>query len=187
MTAAAPLDSLIVPDAQAWQQWLLAHAENSAGTWLVLAKKGVTSPTSLTYQQALEEALCDGWIDGQRRSRDAHTFLQRFTPRRPSSLWSQRNVAIVARLAEQGRLRERGLAEIERARADGRWERAYAGSATAETPAELRAALAQNPAAEAAFAALSRADRYQALHPILIAANDGVRRARIAALVSRLT
>jgi uncharacterized protein YdeI (YjbR/CyaY-like superfamily) len=107
MVMSTPEEPLVLADADAWRSWLLEHEAGSDGEWLVLAKKGVREPTSLTYQEALEEALCSGWIDGQRRSRDAGTFLQRYTPRRPRSIWSQRNVGIIARLEEAGRMRER--------------------------------------------------------------------------------
>ena len=186
MTTPAPISPLVVPNVDAWRDWLVRFDEVSDGTWLTLAKKGTTSPTALSYQEALEEALCSGWIDGQRRALDAHVFVQRFTPRRPRSMWSQRNVDIVARLADAGRLRPRGVTEIERAQADGRWELAYPGSAAAEVPDDLRRALAAYPGAEALFAALSRADRFSALHPILTASDEGIRARRIATLVARL-
>jgi uncharacterized protein YdeI (YjbR/CyaY-like superfamily) len=180
MVMSTPEEPLVLADADAWRSWLLEHEAGSDGEWLVLAKKGVREPTSLTYQEALEEALCSGWIDGQRRSRDAGTFLQRYTPRRPRSIWSQRNVGIIARLEEAGRMRERGRAEVDRARADGRWEAAYAGPATAEVPGELAAALAADPAARAAFEALSGSARYSVLHPVL-SARDAASRERAAA------
>ncbi|MEV1003896.1 hypothetical protein [Nonomuraea sp. NPDC050202] len=104
----------VFPDAAAWRSWLSEHHGTSTEAWVVLAKKGTTEPTSLTYEQALEEALCHGWIDGLTRSRDATTYLQRYTPRRPRSRWSQRNIARVARLREQGRMQPAGLAAAER-------------------------------------------------------------------------
>lgn len=186
MNSQQPLEPLIVSDVAAWRSWLLQHDDSSDGVWLLLAKKGTTTPTVLTYQGALEEALCSGWIDGQRKSRDAHTYLQRFTPRRARSIWSQRNVGIIAELSAAGRLRTRGIAEVERAKADGRWERAYAGPATAEVPRELTAALEESPAAQRAFDALSRAERYSALHPILTAPSATTRTRRVAALIARL-
>src|SRR5213080_3711084 len=113
---------LIVVDAPAWHDWLRENHAESDGAWLVLAKKNVTTPTSLTYDEALEEALCHGWIDGQRRGRDDKTFLQRYTPRRAQSMWSQRNVGLIARLEQDGRMQDAGRAEVERAKADGRWD-----------------------------------------------------------------
>src|SRR5262245_45646447 len=108
--------TLSVADAAAFRAWLDANHDGSDGFWLVLAKKGTTDPTSLMYAEALEEALCQGWIDGQRRSRDATTFVQRFTPRRRTSQWSKRNVRISEELIADRRMRPAGLAEIERAK-----------------------------------------------------------------------
>lgn len=142
---------LTVADAAAWRAWLTEQHENQTGVWLILAKKGVTEPTSLTYDQALDEALCHGWIDGQARRRDETTYRQRFTPRRARSPWSKRNVGIVARLVTEGRMHPAGLAEVERAKADGRWDAAHAGPATSETPSDLAAALAAEPKAGANF------------------------------------
>ena len=177
---------LILADITEWRSWLVSNESTCDGIWLVLAKKGVTNPTSLTYQEALEEALCSGWIDGRRKTVDADTFQQRFTPRRTRSIWSQRNVEIVGRLLHEGRLRPRGAVEIERAKADGRWERAYPGQASAEIPADLRNALSAAPAAQTGFSRLSRADRYTALHPILTAPNPAARARRVTSLIARL-
>lgn len=178
-------DRLVVADAAAWRSWLDTHEDSSDGVKLVLAKKGTTSPTSLTYAEALEEALCSGWIDGRRNAIDDATFQQHFTPRRRASLWSQRNVTLVTRLTDEGRMRPRGQSEIDRARADGRWERAYAGQASVETPDDLAAALAASPAAAARFAALTSAGRYSAIHPLITAADERVRANRLARLVAR--
>ncbi|MCG7286882.1 YdeI/OmpD-associated family protein [Cellulomonas sp. ACRRI] len=183
--AAAPAP-LVVADAAAWRAWLDAHEHETDGVWLVLAKKGTVDPTSLTYAEALDEALCSGWIDGQKRSRDDATFLQRFTPRRARSIWSQRNVEHIARLTADGRMRPRGHGEVELARADGRWDRAYAGSATAEVPADLLAALDAVPAARAAFDALDRQARYSVLHPLMVAPSPEVRAQRVARAVRAL-
>ncbi|ALJ19780.1 hypothetical protein AOA12_07615 [Microbacterium sp. No. 7] len=177
---------LVVADAAAWRAWLDEHEHEPDGVWLLLAKKGVTEPTSLSYAQALDEALCSGWIDGQSKSIDERTYRQRFTPRRARSMWSARNVGHIARLAEEGRLRPRGLAEVERARGDGRWDRAYAGSATIETPADLRAALDAHPPAAEVFAGLNAQGRYAVLHRVVTAATDKTRAARIARLVAAL-
>ncbi|MGA5760486.1 YdeI/OmpD-associated family protein [Nonomuraea bangladeshensis] len=111
----------IFEDAAAWRDWLERHAGSASEVWVVLAKKGTVEPTRLTYEEAVEEALCHGWIDGLTRSRDAATYLQRYTPRRPRSAWSRSNVDRVARLTAAGRMRPAGLAAVERARADGRW------------------------------------------------------------------
>ena len=183
--ATEPHPQLIVSDVTAWRAWLDTNEHLSDGVWLVLAKKGTTEPTSLSYQQSLDEALCSGWIDGQKKSLDAATFMQRYTPRRKRSMWSLRNTGIVEELIAQGRMRERGMAEIELAKADGRWERAYAGSATIEVPPALKTALAASPAAAAAFEALSRAERFSALHPLTSAANETVLTQRLAKLLTK--
>jgi uncharacterized protein YdeI (YjbR/CyaY-like superfamily) len=124
------LPELILDDATAWRVWLTDHHASQPGVWLVLAKKGTVEPTSLVYDQALEEALCHGWIDGQARRRDETTYRQRFTPRRKKSSWSQRNVGIVTRLISEGRMHPAGVAEVERAKGDGRWDAASAGQAS---------------------------------------------------------
>jgi uncharacterized protein YdeI (YjbR/CyaY-like superfamily) len=177
---------LVVADVDAWRAWLAEHVTDQRGVWLLLAKKGASGPTTLTYAQALEEALCQGWIDGQARSVDAATYRQRFTPRRTRSLWSRRNVGLVERLAAEGRLQPAGLAEVERARADGRWDAAYAGPATIEVPAELAAALAAEPGARAAFDALNGQNRYAVLHRVVTAVRPETRTRRIEQLVAML-
>jgi uncharacterized protein YdeI (YjbR/CyaY-like superfamily) len=159
----ADVSELIVADAAAWRRWLGKHHTTSAGVWLVLAKKGVTGPTSLTYSQALEEALCHGWIDGQTGLRDDATYRHRFTPRRPRSRWSARNVGIVSALRAEGRMLPAGEAEVERAQRDGRWEVAYSGSAAIEVPADLAAALSAHPKAQAMFDILTSHNRYAIL------------------------
>lgn len=187
MIEPSPSPYLVFADVAAWRVWLDSNEEVSDGVWLLLARKGTTSPTSLTYAEALDEALCSGWIDGQKKSNDAETFLQRFTPRRQRSLWSVRNLGLVAGLIEQGRMRDRGHAEIARAKADGRWDRAYAGPATAVAPDDFLAALAEVPAAAEAFAALGSGGRYSVLHPIITAPSAVSRANRIAKQVASLT
>ncbi|WP_258046158.1 YdeI/OmpD-associated family protein [Leifsonia shinshuensis] len=180
------MTELIVADAAAWRAWLDANEDASDGVWLVLAKKGTTDPTSLSYAQAVDEALCSGWIDGQKRSRDATTFVERFTPRRSASLWSQRNIGLVEALTAEGRMRPRGHAEIERAKADGRWERAYASSRTASVPDDLAAALEVSAAAAATFATLNAANRYSVIHRIITAPSATSRGNRLAKLIGML-
>jgi uncharacterized protein YdeI (YjbR/CyaY-like superfamily) len=176
----------VFTDVAAWREWLDTHEATSDGIWLMLAKKGTVSPTSLTYAQALDEALCSGWIDGQKRSHDAATFVERFTPRRARSLWSMRNVEHVERLLDEGRMRPRGQQEIDRAKSDGRWERAYAGSATVEVPDDLAAALHAAPAAQANFEALNSQGRYSVLHPLITAPNEDARLRRLQKVMARL-
>jgi uncharacterized protein YdeI (YjbR/CyaY-like superfamily) len=180
------LPVLTVGDAAAWHSWLDEHHGDLAGVWLVLARKGTTQPTSLTYDQALEEALCEGWIDGQVRRGDERTYQQRFTPRRARSPWSARNVGIVERLTVEGRMRRAGLAEVERARADGRWTAAYAGQASIEVPPDLSAALHANPDAQEMFGALSSRNRYAILYRIQGARRADTRARRIEHFVAML-
>ena len=184
--ASADLLELIVPDAAAWQAWLEEHHQAARGVWLVLAKKGTETPTTLTYSQALEEAICFGWIDGQLRRRDAATYYQRFTPRQARSVWSQGNVALVERLIAAGRVRPAGLAQVERARADGRLAAAYAGPARAEVPDDLVAALRGAPAAAARFDALNGINRYAILHRIEAAKRADTRARRVEQFVAML-
>lgn len=173
-------------DGAAWRAWLREHHDTPAGVWLVLAKKGTTEPTNLTYDQALEEALCHGWIDGQGRRRDEATSLQRFTPRRPRSSWSKRNVAIAERLIAEGRMHPAGIAEVGRAKADGRWEAAYAGSASIEVPPDLAKALAAEPRAQAMFEILTRQNQYAVLYRITTAKRAETRARRIEQFVAML-
>ena len=124
---ATELPELLVPDHVAWHSWLDANHAGMTGIWLVLAKKAqgsTTGPTTLTYDEALEEAVCYGWVDGQVGRRDQLTYRQRFTPRRYKSVWSANNVALAERLISQGRMSPAGLAAVERAKADGTWEAA---------------------------------------------------------------
>ena len=177
---------LIVKDAAAWRAWLHEHHPQTTGVRLVLAKKGATEPTSLTYDEALDEALCYGWIDGKSNRRDDRTYYQRFTPRRSRSPWSQRNVGIIARLEEQGRMQPAGRAEVERAKVDGRWDAAYAGSADMEVPADLVAALSERPRAQAMFDVLTRLNRYAILYQIQDAKRPETRVRRLDKYVAML-
>jgi uncharacterized protein YdeI (YjbR/CyaY-like superfamily) len=180
------LSELIVADAAAWRGWLSAHHEDEPGVWLILAKKGTTEPTNLTYDQALQEALCHGWIDGLLRRRDERTYRQRFTPRRARSPWSKRNVGIVERLLAEGRMHPAGLAAVARAKADGRWESAYPGQASIEVPADLAAALAGEPRAQATFEILTSQNRYAVLYRIHNAKRRDTRLRRIEQFVAML-
>jgi uncharacterized protein YdeI (YjbR/CyaY-like superfamily) len=182
----AELPTLLVADAAAWRAWLDEHEDDAGGVWLVLAKKGTTEPTSLTYDEALQEALCSGWIDGQVRAADAQTYRQRFTPRRPRSGWSRRNVELVAALSAAGRMRPAGLAEVERAKADGRWQAAYAGAASIAVPADLIEALAADPAARAMFDRLTSQNRYAILYRLHTAKRPETRQRRLEQFVAML-
>ena len=186
MVMAPELPELTVTDRRAWRAWLGRHHDDPSGVWLVLAKKGTTRPTSLNYDQALEEALCHGWIDGQVGRRDETTYRQRFTPRRSRSPWSKRNVGIAERLVQEGRMRPAGLAEVERAKADGRWETAYAGQASMAVPPDLQAALARDPRARAMFDRLTSQNRYAVLYRIGNAKRADTRARRIEQYVAML-
>jgi uncharacterized protein YdeI (YjbR/CyaY-like superfamily) len=180
------LSELLLADAAAWRGWLQEHDGDEVGVELVLAKKGTTEPTTLTYDQALEEALCHGWIDGQVRRRDERTYRQRFTPRRARSQWSERNVGIVERLLAEGRIAPAGLAEIERAKDDGRWQAAYPGQKTIAVPDDLAQALAAEPRASANFELLSSQNRYSVLYRIHSAKRESTRVRRIEDFVAML-
>jgi uncharacterized protein YdeI (YjbR/CyaY-like superfamily) len=180
------LPEMVFPDTEAWRLWLEEHHADKRGIWLVLAKKGTSEPTSMGYQEALREALCQGWIDGQTKRRDDATFMQRFTPRRARSPWSARNVKIADRLVAEGRMKPAGVAEMERAKADGRWEVAYAGPATIEMPDDLTAALAANPRAQAMFEILTSQNRYAILYRIGQVKREATRAAKIETFVAML-
>jgi uncharacterized protein YdeI (YjbR/CyaY-like superfamily) len=177
---------LTVADATAWSEWLRNQGRQAEGVWLVLAKKGTTDPTTLSYEEALEEAICHGWVDGQLAKGDERTFRRRFTPRRSGGAWSKRNVAIATRLIEDGRMRRTGLVAVEQAKADGRWDRAYAGQATMEVPSDLAAALKATPPAKARFERLSSANRYSVLYRVTTAKRAETRQRRIQQFVAML-
>ncbi|MFN2570918.1 MAG: YdeI family protein [Gemmatimonadales bacterium] len=177
---------LLIADIAAWRTWLAGNHATSSGVGLVLAKKGVTEPTRLTYDDALPEALCYGWIDGQLTRRDDATYRVRFTPRRARSAWSKRNTETVDRLIADGRMQPAGLAEVERARADGRWGRAYAGSASIDVPDDLRDALVASPRAQAMWDVLTRRNRYAVLYRVHEAKRAATRARRIAQYVEML-
>jgi uncharacterized protein YdeI (YjbR/CyaY-like superfamily) len=183
---AEEIPELAVANVAAWRKWLAANHADPSGVWLVLAKKGTVRPTSLTYDQALEEALCYGWIDGQVQRRDDMTYRQRFTPRRRRSPWSARNVGIVTRLVAEGRVQPSGQAEIDRARVDGRWQAAYDGPRTIEVPPDLAAALAAQPRAQAMFDILTSQNRYAVVLRVHDAKRADTRARRIKEYVAML-
>lgn len=179
------LAELLVPDADAWRKWLAEFHAHSPGVWLVLHKKG-GSVTELNYEQALTEALCMGWIDGQLGRRDEGSYRQRFTPRTPKSPWSLKNVERVLALTEQGRMQPAGQAAVDAAKADGRWQAAYRGQATAEAPVDLTEAIAANPLAQQAYRTLSAGNRYALTYRVNEAKRPETRARRIAAFVEML-
>jgi uncharacterized protein YdeI (YjbR/CyaY-like superfamily) len=170
---------------RAFETWLRRNHASSDGVWLLIAKPGADKPT-ITYPQAVEVALCYGWIDGQKKSIDTQHWLQRFTPRRARSMWSKANRAKAESLMQSGRMQPSGMAEIERARADGRWDAAYDGARTAAVPSDLQAALDAEPEASAFFAGLDRANRYAVLWRVQTAIRPETRSKRIKTLVSML-
>ena len=179
------LEELVVADADALRAWLLVHHETSPGVWLALTRKGGTV-TSLTWQQAVDEALCVGWIDGQARARDSETSSIRFTPRRARSMWSQRNVGHVARLEAEGRMLPAGQQAVQAAKSDGRWAAAYAAQAEAEVPADLAAAIASDPAAQAMFNVLTRTNRFALIHRLGAVKRPATRERKIGEFVAML-
>jgi uncharacterized protein YdeI (YjbR/CyaY-like superfamily) len=168
-----------------WERWLESWHQRSSGVWLALAKKGA-GVSGLNYAEALDGAICFGWIDGQKAALDERLWLQRFTPRRPRGRWSQINRARADELAAAGRMRPAGAAQVEQAKLDGRWEAAYAGQRTAVVPEDLTAALAANPAAQEFFATLASANRYAILYRIDEAKRPLTRARRIERYVAML-
>ncbi|GJF31661.1 hypothetical protein KNE206_43610 [Kitasatospora sp. NE20-6] len=188
MTAgvAQELDIIAFASAADFDAWLGGHHAASPGIWLKLRRK-TPGVVSLDYAQALDVALCHGWIDGQKaRSEEDGWWLQRFTPRSARSRWSRINRDKALALIEQGRMRPAGLAEVERARADGRWEAAYDSARTAAVPDDLAAALQAEPAAAAAFATIDRQNRYAILYRVQEAKRPETRARRIATYVAML-
>jgi len=171
--------------AGAWAAWLEQHHADTPGVWLRIARKATGIPT-VTHAEALDVALCFGWIDGQRNRFDEQWFLQKFTPRRARSRWSRINCGKVDALTAEGRMRPAGLREVERAKADGRWDAAYASPRNAGVPPDFEDALAANPPAAATFATLTSANRYAFLYRIDEARRPETRARRIAQFVEML-
>ena len=180
------LIELTVKNRAAWRRWLEKNHRESPGVWLTLAKKAKPGATTLTYDEALEESLCFGWIEGQRAAGDGTNARQRFTHRGPRSRWSARNVGIVERLQAEGRMAPEGDAEVARAQADGRWAGAYAGPAKSVVPADLAAALRANAAAQAMFEILTSQNRYAILYRVETARRAETRAANVAKFVAML-
>jgi uncharacterized protein YdeI (YjbR/CyaY-like superfamily) len=184
-----PRDDLPVisfPSKEAWEEWLEAKHDGSEGLWIKFAKKASGIET-VVYAEALEVALCFGWIDGQLARFDDGWYLQRFTPRRPRSKWSQLNREKAQALIDKGAMRPAGLREVERAREDGRWEAAYPSPSKIEVPDDLRQALDANPAAREFFATLDAGNRYAVLYRVHDAKRADMRARRIERLVGMLT
>lgn len=172
-------------DTQAWHDWLDNHYDLQSGVWIQMARKG-TGIASISRAQALDIALCYGWIDGQAKSLDTTYFLQKFTPRRAKSMWSKVNVAFVEKLIEEGRMQPPGFAAIESAKADGRWDAAYASPKHATMPDDLAAALAANPQAQAGYDTLNKTNQYAALWQLMTVKTPQGRQARLEKLIALL-
>lgn len=185
MTLPTDLPVLAFADQAALEAWLEEHHESAPGLYVQIAKKASGVP-SVNWEQLVEVLLCFGWIDGRANRLDDSFYLQRITPRRPRSIWSAKNVATVERLVAEGRMRPAGLAAVEAAQADGRWERAYGGPATITVPDDLAAALDAEPAARAAFDALDSQNRFSVLVRVHTATTEKTRAKRIAAAVELL-
>ena len=179
------LPILLFPTSAAWAAWLDEHAATSPGVWLQLAKKDA-GHSSVTYAEALEVALCYGWIDGQKKGYDDQFWLQKFTPRGPKSIWSKVNRAKAEALIESGQMKPQGLAAVESARQDGRWDAAYDSQRTATVPDDFQASLDAHPQAAAFFATLNSVNRYAILFRIQTAANPTTRARRIEQFISML-
>jgi uncharacterized protein YdeI (YjbR/CyaY-like superfamily) len=176
---------LLFADRTAFRKWLSEHHALEPGIWLRIAKAGSTRQ-SVTYAEALDVALCFGWIDGQKKSHDADSFLQKFTPRQKKSSWSKRNREHVARLIASGEMHAAGLVAVEAAKADGRWDRAYDSPGTVTVPNDLQAALDAHPEAKAFFETLKGQNRYAILYRIQTAIKPETRARRIAEFVAML-
>ncbi len=181
-----PLPVMTFESTDAWDTWLAAHHADSPGLWLKIAKKGAAGRT-VSYSDALDVALCHGWIDGQKGRHDDEYWLQRFTPRKPGGNWSKINTDRAAALIASGRMRPAGLGEVERARADGRWEQAYESQSRMTVPEDLARALAANERARAFFATLDSANRYAILYRIGTAKKPETRAKRIDTFVTMLS
>jgi uncharacterized protein YdeI (YjbR/CyaY-like superfamily) len=173
-------------DAAEWEAWLDRHHDREAGVWLKIAKKG-SGRTSVTIKEALDGALCFGWIDSQRKAFDEHHYLQRYSPRRSTSAWSQVNVEKVEALVAAGRMREPGAAAVRAARADGRWDAAYQRQRDATVPDDLAAALAADDRARAGFEQLGRTDRYAVFLRLMKARTPAARAVQLEQVVASLT
>lgn len=169
----------------AWQKWLDVHNSSANGIWIKIAKKDSGIPT-VTYDEALDIALCYGWIDGIRKSVDEKYFMQKFTPRRPKSLWSKRNVGKVAELITAKKMRPAGLAEVEAAKADGRWQAAYDSQKDMVIPADFLAAVEKNPRAKKVFSTLNKSSLFAIYFRLSTAKTPETRARRFNVLLQKL-
>ncbi len=178
-------DTIFFPDAAAFEAWLNEHVDHRPGVWLKIAKKS-SGIASLTDDEAVDLGLCFGWISGQRKTLDDTYYLQKYVPRRPRSRWSQVNVGKVEELTAAGRMRPSGLAEVEAAKADGRWDAAYASQRNATVPPDLAAALAASPRAAQAFEALGRTRQFAVILDVVTTRTPETRSAHLRKAVATL-
>jgi len=181
----ADLPTILFSTQQDWEAWLMDHHAEVQGVWLKIAKKAAGTP-SVSYPEALDSALCYGWIDGQKASFDATHYLQKFTPRRPKSGWSKVNRVKATQLIAEGRMQPAGLRQVEAAKADGRWEAAYDSQSTITIPPDFQGALDDNATAREFFGTLNSVNRYAILYRIQTAAKPETRAARIKKFVEML-
>ncbi|MEV6397465.1 YdeI/OmpD-associated family protein [Streptomyces sp. NPDC051907] len=179
------VEIIVFEDEAALEAWMAEHYERESGVWLKIAKKG-SGVASVTITQALDVALCYGWIDGQRKSFDATYYLQKYTPRRPRSLWSQVNIRKVEALDAAGRMKAPGLAAVAAAKSDGRWDAAYASQREATVPEDLAAALEESHAAKSAFERLGKSARYSVVFPLMTARTPATRAQRLRRAIAAL-
>ena len=185
METYADLPVLFFEDALAWKKWLDKNYASPTGVWLKFAKKA-SGIASLNYAGALDEALCYGWIDGQTKSIDDIYYLQKFTPRRPKSIWSKRNIGKVTELIAAGKMQPSGLAQIEAAKTDGRWEKAYDSPANSTVPADFQIELDAHPKAKTFYETLSKTNSYAFLWRIQTAKRAETRAKHIARAIEML-
>ena len=185
MTAKNDSEIIAFPSAKEWEQWLGKTHASSSGVWLRLFKKG-SGLASVTHAEALNAALCYGWIDGQLKKHDEESWLRKFTPRRPNSVWSKRNRALVEQLAEAGKMRPAGLKEVEAAKADGRWNRAYDSPSKMTVPEDFLQELSKNKKARMLFETLNKANTYAIAWRLQTAKKPETREKRMRAIIAML-
>lgn len=185
MEALAGLPIVLFASQGTWEQWLDTYHERSQGIWVKIAKKD-SATTTVSYSEALEVALCYGWIDGQKKSHDQDMWLQKFTPRRPKSVWSKVNVDKVMRLVASGKMKPSGMKEVNAAKEDGRWDAAYESQRNFTVPDDLQIELEKNEQAKSFFETLNRQNRYAICYRIQTAKKPETRKARIDKFVEML-
>ena len=185
MTAPSDYPTLSFRTPDEWERWLEANHSDADGVWLRMYKKA-SGEQSVTYAGALDVALCFGWIDGQSRRLDERSYVQKFTPRRRRSIWSRRNTEHIERLTKAGRMRPAGLAQVESAKADGRWEAAYPPPSEAEVPEEFLKALSKNKRARATFETLNKQNRFAIAYRVESAKRAETRERRIRSIIDML-